>query len=365
METTKANSNKRRLGQYFTCGNPFHHEAFKRWRRLLPTDDRAVIEPFAGDNHIVRLAAQAGWLPAWACWDIEPKSQFAEGWAIRRGDSLKNFPGGFRVAVTNPPYLAKNSATRRGLEFPTFAHDDLYKVALDVMLQHCDFVAAVVPESFITAGLFHDRLHSVVSLAEPMFHDTEHPVCLALFVPGKCGDFDVWSGDRLLGPYSQLKNVLPAAPAAHRWKFNASGGSVGLRALDNLAGASIAFVSGEEIPGGDVSGKSRSITRIAGCPRGMERDVIAAANHWLNRFRERSGDSLLTAFKGLRRDGLYRRRLDYGTAKKLLDLALADVKSGRNPSKAFPSRTPTFPKASLPQGADWRPLLGGENHETK
>ena len=42
-------------------------------------------------------------------------------------DSLNDFTTGYEVCVTNPPRLAKNSATVRGLPFPDCDYDDLYK----------------------------------------------------------------------------------------------------------------------------------------------------------------------------------------------------------------------------------------------
>ena len=120
----------------------------------------------------------------WACFDISPaeENSVPEIDVIKR-DTIADFPKDYKIAITNPPYLAKNSATRRGLVYSGEPYDDLYKKSLEVMLNNCDYVAAIIPESFITSKLFHNRLHIVISLACKMFDDTDCPVCLALFNP--------------------------------------------------------------------------------------------------------------------------------------------------------------------------------------
>ena len=72
----------------------------------------------------------------WVCFDISPaeNNKVPECEVVKR-DTIKDFPKGYKVAITNPPYLAKNSATRRELEYLGDPYDDLYKKALEVMLK--------------------------------------------------------------------------------------------------------------------------------------------------------------------------------------------------------------------------------------
>lgn len=320
---------QRELGQFYTLGNPFRYRAFRRWLALFEAERLRVVEPFAGANHLVRLARDAGWTPDWECWDIDPAVPKAEGVAIRQRDTLADFPTGCRVAVTNPPYLSKSSATRRGLPFPPTKHDDLYKLALDRMLTHCEYVAAIIPETFLTADLFTERLCAVVSITERLFEETEHPVCLALFLPAdrkETPDFELWHGDVFLGMHSEIAAKLSPAPACHPWSFNRIEGAIGLRAIDGTSGPSIAFVPASEIPQGSVKLSGRALTRIAGCPPGLEGPLIAAANRRLRAYRTATSDALLPAFKGLRKDGRYRRRIAFGDARQILDHALRDCR---------------------------------------
>ncbi|WP_416373657.1 hypothetical protein [Mycoplasmopsis felis] len=56
--------------------------------------------------------------------------------------------------MTNPPYLAKNKAKKINIENFDNNYSDLYLNALDKMLNNCDFVACIIPESFITSGQY-------------------------------------------------------------------------------------------------------------------------------------------------------------------------------------------------------------------
>jgi type I restriction-modification system DNA methylase subunit len=113
-------------------------------------------------------------------YDINPNSP-----EVKKRDTIQNFPRNHKLIITNPPYLAKNSACRKKITFPTTKYDDLYKLCLEIMLKNCSYVGAIIPASFINADLFLDRLHSYTLLSSQMFIDTENPACLALFSPKK------------------------------------------------------------------------------------------------------------------------------------------------------------------------------------
>src|SRR3546814_1893314 len=119
-------STKRLHGQFFTITNPFEHPAFLAWAKRADIKNKKLLEPFAGANHLVKMLDELELLGSWASFDIEPKAP-----GVRSRDTLKSFPSGYDVVVTNPPYLAKNSATRLGFSFPETHYDDLYKLAID------------------------------------------------------------------------------------------------------------------------------------------------------------------------------------------------------------------------------------------
>lgn len=329
-------AHQRQRGQYFTKGNPFVFKPFQDWLNQIPNwQQEILLEPFAGANHIVRLLKDAHVNNDWACFDLHPPQKNPEGFAVKKQDTLKKFPKGFKVAITNPPYLAKNSAKRHGLSYPQCAFDDVYKWALSQALHECDYVAAIVPESFIGSGELRSRLQSVITLTSKMFSDTECPVCLALFVPSsqkvkKKNDFVVWDGNTKLGSYQRFHDQVAKVEEDHiiPWVFNDPKGTIGLRAVDSTSGPSIRFVAGRTIPSSEIKHSSRILTRISGIPNGISTPkLIEKANLYLIQYREQTHDALLTAFKGLRHDGKYRRRLDFQTARNILDHCVLELKS--------------------------------------
>lgn len=317
---------KRLNGVFYTTTNPFKLDIFYKWFELIPDEAKqTILEPFAGANNIVSMIHELGIDAQWVCYDIHPPTyNHFEEFPVQERDTLLDYPKGYQVAITNPPYLAKNSATRRGLPFPTTPYDDLYKHCLDVMLNNTDYVAAIIPESFLTQELFHHRLFAIVSLTCKMFDDTECPVCLALFIPEHSNDFLIYRQNRSIGKYTKLKKAIQISSFdAIKWRFNDPTGSIGLYAVDNQFGPSIRFCLGDEIDPKDVKSTSRSITRISGLSEAMDiQAFIDKCNELLVEYRTSTKDVFLTSFKGLRKDNQYRRRIDFKTAKNILNKAM-------------------------------------------
>ena len=309
---------KRAQGRYYTTGNPFACAAFREWAARADVVGSVILEPFAGRNSLIERLEELDLCRRWRAFDILPAAA-----GVKRRDSLACFPAGFAVCITNPPWLAKNSATARGLPFPHCRHDDLYKFALEKCLDHCPWVAALVPESFIRANLFHERLESFVSLTGGMFADTAHPVGLALFAPQESRDVVVWSGERRIGTLAALRAHLPAARTAEQaekrraLRFNDPQGNLGLIALDNTRAPSIRFCAPQELDAYRISHSSRALTRIQ-VPFGCPDSSIERLNGFLHDFRTRTQDVLLTCYRGLRQDGMYRRRLDWKLAREMI-----------------------------------------------
>ncbi len=321
---------KRASGRYYTRGNPFQLEPFQTWATASNLEQQMVLEPFAGARDIPRLI-DAAHLQCrdWAFFDIEPGAK-----GIVQRDTLADFPKGFDVCITNPPWLARNSATRRGLPFPEATrYDDLYKYALEQCLTHCGWVAAIIPEAFIRSGLFLERLCDFISLVPQeqdktnyppdkgdrgvsvMFEDTEHPVGLALFASDATSDVRIWRNNQFLGTMRELRRHLPQPSSNRNIVFNDPHGNLGLIAIDNTVSASIRFCPAEELKDYPIRVHCRSITKI-GVPWRVDIDML---NTRLARIREKTHDVFLTAFKGIRRDGHYRRRLDWALTRAIVD----------------------------------------------
>ncbi|MCG9126866.1 hypothetical protein JT359_04625 [Candidatus Poribacteria bacterium] len=320
--------NKRAIGRYYTRGNPFKLSPFINWVNKANIQENTIIEPFAGAKDIPNLIDSAHLeYKRWELFDLHPGAN-----GIQKRDTLTDFPKGFKVCITNPPWLARNSATRRGLPYPKDTHyDDMYKYALDLCLNNCNWVAAIIPEAFIRSNLFLDRLSDFISLVpekeqtmsierksnsvNSMFEDTEHPVGLALFNPNETSDVIVWRNNQKLGTLAELRHYLPQPSRNRKIRFNEPDGNLGLVAIDNTVSPSIRFCPPKELGEYPVRYHGRSITKIM-----VDGEVkICKLNSRLKLIREKTHDVFLTAFKGLRRDGFYRRRLDWGLARAIVD----------------------------------------------
>jgi hypothetical protein len=303
--------NKRTNGQYFTEYNPFNNQGFKDWSFECDLINQNILEPFAGSNNLVKMLQQMQTCNDFTSYDIEPKDK-----QVIFKDTLLDFPKNFKVCITNPPYLAQNSAKRRGLYFPNTNYDDLYKFALDKCLQNCEYVGAIIPASFLNSKLFRDRLSFYILLTGKMFNDTEHPVCLALFEK-KAKDVKIFENQEYLGLLSDFEKKIPQAKQKIEMKFNDKAGKLGLIAIDNTIEPSIRFCKGSDINPDNIRVSSRSVTRIS-----IDADIdalIKKLNDKLMNFREETFDLFLTPFKGLRRDNKYRRRLDYALARIVIN----------------------------------------------
>lgn len=350
---------KRERGQFLTDGNPFYTDAFKEWFTNACNVCNSPItacEPYAGALGLVahlrdEIPESAGML-TWSAFDIQPQAQLAvDDVNVSTADTLLDIPGDYDFIITNPPYLARVSASRRHLPFKDGGradYSDLYQVALDTCLQHADYIAAIIPESFMTSGFDKSRCSQVISLRAGLFTDTDCPVALALFNPEEdmFGNSDGSmtmihdNAGEPLGSLFALKalsermltvdgEAAAVSNAGNDFKlvFNDPGGDVGLHAVDSQRTADIRFVRGDDsdIPGSDIKVSSRSLTRISRNDGIAITDKqIEAANSILNDWRGRTADVLMTAFKGARINGKYRRRLAFREAGMILRKAIME-----------------------------------------
>ena len=317
--------NKKQLGKYYTVSNPFTLQIFQKWFRAVPDiSNLTILEPFAGSNNIVKLMSINN---NWECYDIKPTKNLTPKFKIKKRDTIKDFPKGYKIAITNPPYLAKNSATRRNMTYQGDPYDDLYKKCLEQMLANLEYVAAIIPESFITSGLFRERLDCVISLTCKMFDDTDCPVCLALFSPNITQDFEIYRMDNRLGSFSEMAYNMLIPYNKFSWNMYDPTGEIGLIGIDNTTGPSIKFVEGSIIDSSKIKKSSRSITRISCNVKINDLPMfLQICNNFLNIYRNNTGDIFMTSFKGLRKDGLYRRRLDFNTAQIIMEKVLLTYK---------------------------------------
>lgn len=306
-------SDKRAKGRFYTLGNPFALRPFKQWAHDAGLPGATVLEPFAGANNIIETLQSLNLCGEFQSYDVSPASR-----QVRRRDTIQSFPKKFSACVTNPPWLARNSATRRGLPFPDTKYDNLYKRCLELCLDNCDFVAALVPASYLQSGLFRERLSAYMLLHDTLFSDTENPVCLSLFNDRTDNRTKVYYDDEFIAPLEELEAMIPAADRDKNVRFNDPEGDLGFISFDNTREPSIKFCCAKEIENYPIKVSSRFITRISGEFNNVPR-LVRRLNKEITRFRRETNDLFLTPFKGLRGDGFYRRRMDFSLARLFIN----------------------------------------------
>ncbi len=271
-----------------------------------------VVDPFAGAGDLLAP------FPNTLGYDVDPSL----GWHVN--DSLSSIPqpDSGDICVTNPPYLARNSATRRGIvgddRFGGF--DNLYLLALDRCLSAFDKVVAIVPETFIHSGLFRDRLAFVNIIEGKMFDDTNYPVVVAGFAKESSPDFMLYKNGKPLGSWRALASILPTQETDVR--FNDPKGSLGIVCIDSTKGKAISFIEGSAISA-TITDKGRSITRVSGVT--ASRALIAECNRILDTIRTKTKDAILSPFKGNTNAGERRRRLDFTLARRIIAQAMGNI----------------------------------------
>ena len=310
---------KRATGRFYTRGNPFTSPAFQSWAARAGLPNACILEPFAGAGHIIRALQAVNLCKKFAAFDIAPGDA-----KVQRADTIAEFPTAYSVCITNPPWLARNSATRRKLNYPQTRRDNLYKHCLGLCLQHCDYVAALLPASFLQCARRFDRdlrarLSDYILLHAALFNDTENPVCLALFEPNLTSRVAVHYDDKFIGALHDLEKYMPTPSGNRRIKFNDANGQLGFVSFDNTRAPSIKFCAAAELSGYTIKESSRFITRISG-EFAADARFVKKLNQTVQLHRRNTLDLFLTPFKGLRADGNYRRRMEFAMAKKFINV---------------------------------------------
>lgn len=289
-------------GQFYTTLNPFSGHAFDVWNVQRP-HDCPILEPFAGSGNLFDFVRGN-----WIGYDIEPNHP-----DIIKQDTLKNFPKNFSVCITNPPYLAKNSLSRKLGEDKKdgifFKHEDLYLDCLEIMLKNCDYVAAIIPSTFYGTNLFRDRLMCWDKIDKNIFSDTSHPVGVAYFGPNKYETKLFVDGEEIFIDLPDIKKKLDL-------KFNVEYGNYVLNAIDQTSGNSIFIEPVSESFNRKKYLKNTSRNYVlfySPVVLDVER-VNTAIREW----REKTKDFELTSFKSPMKSGRYRKRMSFSNLKTLL-----------------------------------------------
>ncbi len=312
------------LGQFFTKKDTWLKPHIQSFIDSIKFDK--IIDPFAGEGHLLK-PFQNKYLTSG--YDIDSSLS----WPIN--DGLKTIPNHKNdLCVTNPPYLAKTTATRfkrTGVYhyfslYPEF--DDLYLMGLEQCLKSFDYGIAIIPETYLLHPKKTKRLLSVTILEENPFDDTDFPVVVIIWGPSEQQDYEVYKNDQLIGSNNSLLKNIPTTTNLKKdaVKFNDPNGNLGILCIDKGTSiGGIRFTTPNEITG-SIKHSSRTATRVQVTITNLEIDsIISECNKILENYRKDTFDIFLAPFKGNDQNGVRRRRLDFKTARLIIENALENL----------------------------------------
>lgn len=319
-----AAAKKMSLGQFFTRNDFWLKDHILEF--IKSTNAKIAFDPFAGGGDLLDVAQKIGFKKIKGL-DIDKSLQ----WEIN--DSLLDIPKiKDSVIITNPPYLTNYSAKRKGVYehvkkyFDLCNYDDIYQLAIEKCLVN-DFGVMIIPETFINSKFPKNRLVSITIIEDQLFNDTENPICIICFDDkNKSYDqIDIYKNENLIGNLGYFEKMRRTPQKNIHLKFNAPQGQIALRAVDTTNPQKpISFMRPEEIDYdlADIKHSSRLITVIELNTKDEIIDsIISYSNKLLFDFRKKTHDVLLSPFKGNKKNGERRRRLDYQTARAILEEA--------------------------------------------
>ena len=258
------------------------------------------------------------------------------GW--KHNDSLEKIPYiKDAIIVTNPPYLAKQSASRKKIDLSRYfqhtIYDDVYLLALENMLKAQKYVIAIIPESFINSSFLHKNLlNSITVLEENPFIDTETPVCVVCFDgnPKSQNQIKVYKNDSLVSTLDDVYKSRLTPKNNIKITFNDLKGWLGLRAVDSSNDKNkICFALKDDMNydwDKNIKVSSRHITLInIDVPDDLKSVFVQKLNDKIQEIREKSADLALTAFMGNTKSGVRRRRIDFRLVRAILETVYDDL----------------------------------------
>lgn len=324
---------KIKLGQYFTKSTMWLKPQIINFIKSSNCD--IAYDPFAGGGDLLNASTSILGFKKTKGLDIDSTLQ----WGIN--DSLDNIPHlENAIIITNPPYIAKQSASRKKIDlskyFSISFYDDIYLIALDKMLAAQKNVVAIIPESFINSAFKQkSKLYSITILEENPFEDTENPVCVACF-DGVDKTFDkisIYKNNELINTLEKIQDLRINPSNDIKITFNTLNGWLGLRAIDSTNDKTFINFNFKENFNYDwnnnIKVSSRHFSLIdVDVPLNKRICFVNECNKILKQIRIDSSDVLLTPFKGNTKSGIRRRRLDFKLARAIMEKAYKNICGG-------------------------------------
>lgn len=325
------NINKIILGQFFTKKHFWTHKHILDFIEKSKTT--IAFDPFAGAGDLLNNAHKFGFKHI-VGYDIDPSLN----WEFN--DSLKNVPSiPNSIIITNPPYLTNYSAKRKGIYeavsvyFENCNYDDLYQLAIEKCMENNKFGVMIVPETFINSSFPKRRINNITIIEDSMFEDTSVPICVICF-DNKIKNYDeikIFKNDVYINTLGNLERMRKIPYKKLNIVFNSLSGNIALRAVDTTKVSNqIKFMVPRDINYNlsTIKVSSRLITLInIDVEDSLVNEIIEISNQILFDFRNATSDILLSPFKGNNEAGKRRRRLDYLTARAIIEEAYERVSS--------------------------------------
>lgn len=328
---------KQNLGQFNTKNDVWLRPHIKEF--IADSGYKNVMDPYAGAGDLLFAVNDLPWENVYG-YDIDPALE----WPIN--DSLEHMPyHEDTIVVTNPPYLAKNSAARNNLESYKYfegdneRYEDLYQIALQKVLVLYKKAVFIIPETYFQTEFFKNHLDSYTIIEENPFEDTDCPVCVAAFsvtndfmaIAGN--NYDIYKNDKFLFNKNTLDDILWnfsfSRHGYYAWSvpprdltFNDPNGNLGLRGIDGVEPLDSIHFTRPEFLGcslDKIKESSRAITIINVHDYEIDDTFIQVANILLTNLRIKTHDVVLSPFKNNSKIGQRRRRLDFKWARKIIE----------------------------------------------
>ena len=325
----RINGQKTTAGKFYTQKRSWLTQPVREFIEKKIKTNKYVLDPFAGGGHLLESLSQH--------YDIIGQGYDLSGGKWPVNDSLAYIPNPHSALIcTNPPYLAKHSAKRKGVfkkvEAYYARHYDLYELAITRCLSASRAAILIIPETFLHSAFPKNQLKRLSVITENPFNDTENPVCAACFESTEQEgerQAKIYIGDQYICRLSALVRKRKKAIPGPRIVFNDPSGNIALKAVDGTDPKDrIRFESAQNFYYGreKVTSSSRLLTYI-NIPNldsvSKKEHFLKAINQNLEKKREKTADLILSPFKGNNKAGRRRRRLDYALARDLISSSLS------------------------------------------
>lgn len=324
------NTTKVSQGSFYTKGEFWLTKPIRIFILEIIKHTKTVLDPFAGDGDILRTLEKH--------FHIKTVGMDIGGGKWIKNDSLLSIPKieDFFIC-TNPPYLAKYSAKRKGVlglvknYYGKF--DDLYQVALMRCLEAARYTIAIIPETFFNSSFPMQHLKIVSIIEDNPFGDTDQPILVACFDTSFFKGLQkakIYIGNEFAFEISELNRYRFSPSKKLKIVFNDPEGRLAFKAVDGVnPGDKIRFSKAEGFyySRKKIKVSSRLLTYID-IPALLSENLdkfVEIANSKISEIRTATKDLILSPFKGNNKSGKRRRRLDYKLARCILESSYFDI----------------------------------------